>query len=350
MRRKHFLAATAAVLLFAGVAISGCDVSGAASVSVATADDLQDALTNGDVEDIRIEASFTSNVSAIVTVPKTIIIPKNYRVAIEALQADAAVTLTSSGGKAAVSQREVGVFQIKRALIVNGGGGLDIKGGANLALNSGVTAKIDGSLRADADSVYCTGGSLTVTGSGSVNIGGKTEKTVPTGTISGDPTGGLPTSTAKAPQTVSGGGSSSGGGGSSGGSTTPSTPSNPSTPTTPTTPSTNGGLTVNIGFVEYGEIPITGENNGITIYQLPTGTAPSDTTPIKVTLTVSDEWDDIAWFVDNSGPLTENPLILYAENFSPAKHTLIFTGRRKDIPYSKRLFFTVIDQTGTGNP
>jgi hypothetical protein len=200
-------------------------------VTVYSANELQSALTSGKINVINVAKSFDSNVSSIVTVPKTIKIEKNYRVRIAALHTKAAVTLAPGNAQSAqsvvsanivadtapllaagedgivqVSQADIGIFEIKKTLIVAAGTDISVKTGTNLVLGEEVTAqttKIDGSLAQDeAGLIYHLGGGVTVSGDGGITSGGASGKEIASGAILGAPAGGMPVELADKPQTV----------------------------------------------------------------------------------------------------------------------------------------------------
>jgi hypothetical protein len=243
MKKSIHIGFFSAVLLAAAL-FSGCDhASGGkggggttgggaeATVTVTNAEGLQSALTSSAVKTINIARSFDSNVSAIVKTNKIVKIPKNYRIVIDALQANADITIApgdSGTVKAAVSQSETGILEIKKTFIVSSTKTFTVKTETALVFSATVaksTTKIDGSLIVEAQNgVSHSGGPLVLDGLGTVKIAGvtNTSKTIETGSIAGAQD--LPSSNTSKPETVdvnssgtTGGGGATGGGGTTGG-------------------------------------------------------------------------------------------------------------------------------------
>jgi hypothetical protein len=149
---------------------------------VKSGQELQAALEDPAVTEITIAASFLSNVSAIVTTPKTITVPVGYRVVIEALQVNADVAITNSGSPPdnPGDLTKAGVLIIASKFMICEDAEFSVKGAAELAFMPEVGAGdawIDGSLSAgSAGSVYrvqADGSStgLTFSGEGDIMLG-----------------------------------------------------------------------------------------------------------------------------------------------------------------------------------
>jgi hypothetical protein len=154
---------------------------------VKSGQELQAALTDPAVTEIKIAASFVSNVSAIVTSSKTITIPVGYRVVIDALQVEADVVLTNGGSPSddPGDLTKAGVLVIISKFLVRENVSFSVQGAAELAFMPAVVSEnawINGTLSSQAaNSVYqAQQGDITTTltfsGAGTIKLDAEEEE------------------------------------------------------------------------------------------------------------------------------------------------------------------------------